>query len=286
MEPSEPIPTARLTAMKTMKLYDQVERIHNELEALGFGTDAPLNVEDITAFDQYHYLGTSAVDQAIAVLGINAALRVMEIGSGIGGPARYVAQRTGAHVLALELQPDLHRTAESLTRRCGLSGRVSQRCGNILDGAPEGSPFDAILSFLVFLHIPQRSRLFDVCRQSLKQDGSMFIEDFILRRGPSTEEQHALTVKVLCPYLPDAETYRNHLREAGFAIDHHEDMTESWKNFTAERLALFRANRDRNLKIHGEAITDGLDDFYATVAGLFERGVLGGARILARRTRA
>ena len=271
--------------MKTMKLYDQVERINNELEALGLGADAPLKVDDLTAFDQYHYLGTSAVDQAIDALGIDAASRVLEIGSGIGGPARYIAQRTGAHVAALELQPDLHQTAESLTRRCDLAGRVSQRCGNILDGAPAGSPFDAILSFLVFLHIPERGRLFDVCRQSLKQGGSMFIEDFVLRRVASIEEQNALRVKVLCPYLPDAETYRNHLEEAGFAVDRYEDMTESWKEFTAQRLALFRANRDRNLKIHGEAITDGLDDFYATVAGLFERDVLGGARILVRRTR-
>ncbi|MGH6875385.1 MAG: SAM-dependent methyltransferase, partial [Aestuariivirgaceae bacterium] len=103
-----------------MKLYDQVERINNELAALGLGADAALNVEDLTAFDQYHYLGTSAVDQAIEALGIVATSRVLEIGSGIGGPARYVAQRTGAHVFALELQPDLHQTAESLTRRCGL----------------------------------------------------------------------------------------------------------------------------------------------------------------------
>jgi cyclopropane fatty-acyl-phospholipid synthase-like methyltransferase len=276
----------QFTAMKTMKLYDRVERINNELEALGLGADAPLKVEDLTAFDQYHYLGTSAVDHAIEALGIDASSCVLEIGSGIGGPARYVAQRTGAHVSALELQSDLHRTAERLTRRCGLSGRISQRCGNILDGVPEGSPFDAILSFLVFLHIPERDRLFDVCRRSLKQDRSMFIEDFVLRQVPSVDERHALKIKVLCPYLPDAETYRSHLREAGFAVERFEDMTESWKDFTAERLHAFRANRSRNLTIHGEAITDGLDDFYSTVAGLFERGVLGGARILARRTRA
>src|SRR6185295_1056907 len=102
------------TAMKTMKLYDQVERINNEIEALGLGADGPLKVEDLTAFDQYHYLGTSAVDHAIESLGIGAGSRVLEIGSGIGGPARYVAQRTGAHVSALELQSDLHRTAERL----------------------------------------------------------------------------------------------------------------------------------------------------------------------------
>jgi cyclopropane fatty-acyl-phospholipid synthase-like methyltransferase len=277
-ETAKPLP-----AMKSMKLYDQVERIHNELAALGFAADSALKVEDLTAFDQYHYHGTSAVDEAIRSLDIDARSRVLEIGSGIGGPARYVAEKTGAHVTALELQPDLHQTAKSLTRRCGLADRVKLVCGNILDGVPEGSPFDAILSFLVFLHIPQRAELFAVCREALRPNGVMFIEDFTLRREPNAEERTALSVKVLCPYMPDGETYRKQLEQAGLKIIRFEDMTESWRQFTAERLKLYRDKRDRNLRIHGEAITDGLDDFYATVAGLFERGIIGGARIAARR---
>ena len=48
-------------------------------------------------------------------------MSILEIGSGIGGPARYIANKTGATVIALELQPDQNKLASDLTRRCGLS---------------------------------------------------------------------------------------------------------------------------------------------------------------------
>ncbi|HEY7748059.1 MAG TPA: methyltransferase domain-containing protein [Aestuariivirgaceae bacterium] len=269
--------------MKSMKLYDQVERIHNELDAVGLSADAPLKVSDLTAFDQYHYLGTAAVDEAIDALGLRPSSNVLEIGSGIGGPARYVADRAGCRVTALELQPDLHRTAEDLSRRCGLSEKVRHACGNILDGPPVDSPYDAIMSFLVFLHIAERKRLFAICREALKKGGCMFIEDFTLQREPSLEQRKALEVKVLCPYVPASNIYLEQLEQAGFKIDRFEDMTQSWREFTAERLAAFRRRREQNLMLHGEALTSGLDDFYSTVAELYACGVLGGARIVAQR---
>ena len=74
--------------LKTMPLYRDVDRIYNELRAAGLYRQEKFSVADLTSFDQYHYHGTDAVDVAIADLGINAESRVLEIGSGIGGPAR------------------------------------------------------------------------------------------------------------------------------------------------------------------------------------------------------
>ena len=99
-----------------MKLYDRVERIHNELRALGIADDAPLTVEQLVPFDQYHYHGTEAVDEAAERLGIGPATSVLDVGAGIGGPARWLAATTGCHVTALELQPDLDATAAAPDR--------------------------------------------------------------------------------------------------------------------------------------------------------------------------
>ena len=102
-------------SMKDMRLYDQVDRILNELREQGIDDDAPLSVEDLTPFDQYHYHGTEAVDYAAGLMGAAENTDVLEIGSGIGGPARYLAQSKGSRVTALELQPDLNALAASLT---------------------------------------------------------------------------------------------------------------------------------------------------------------------------
>ena len=65
------------TAIKSMKLYLRVERIYDELRNIGIGEDDPLTVADLLPFDQYHYFGAQAVDEAIATLAIEAAGRVL-----------------------------------------------------------------------------------------------------------------------------------------------------------------------------------------------------------------
>ena len=269
--------------MKSMKLYVHVERIYNELRELGVDEAAPLSVDMLTPFDQYHYLGTAAVEEAAKALDVTPASRILEIGAGIGGPARYLAWLTGCRVVALELQRDLNETAKFLTERCGLESQVTHVEGDILAAPPGEGDFDGIMSFLVFLHIRNRSRLFDICHQALKPGHAMYIEDFVLKRAPTATQRRDLEIKVMCPYLPDAAAYEGELRQSGFTVERFEDQTRAWSSFTAQRLEAFRTARPRNVRVHGQAVTEGLEDFYATVAGLYADGVLGGARIVARR---
>jgi cyclopropane fatty-acyl-phospholipid synthase-like methyltransferase len=267
--------------MKSMKLYTDVHRIHAELAALGIDDEQGLRVDQLTPFDQYHYFGTDAVDDALGALELAPGARVLDVGSGIGGPARYIAAKTGAHVTALELQPDLNEVALDLTARCGLSSRVDHVCGDILQGSLAG-PYDAIISFLCFLHIPDKAKLFAACRAALKPGGMMFIEDYGKPRELFADEVEALSVKVQCSALPRPQEYEDYLLASGFADVQMSDVTQDWTDFTASRLAMFRAARPRNVEVHGAELVDGLDDFYATVANLFQAGAIAGLKIIAR----
>jgi hypothetical protein len=92
-----------------MPLYVDVERIDNELAALGIGVDEALTPAQLFPFDQYHYHVTDAVHAAVHLLGLGPASHVLDVGSGLGGPARYLASTIGCHITALELQSDLPR---------------------------------------------------------------------------------------------------------------------------------------------------------------------------------
>ncbi len=271
--------------MKEMKLYDHAERIYDELRADGLGDGEPLEVNDLTAHDQYHYHGLEALDAAIEDLALTSDSRVLDVGSGIGGPARYVADRAGCLVTALELQSDLHRLGKDLTRRCGLSDRVLHRAGDVLDpdidGDLFGGAFDVLLSLLVFLHIPERRRLFGVCRQLLKPGGSIWIEDFIKLQEPSDQQWRHLRREVQCSYLPSPGEYRAHLEAAHFTDIVVQDMSAAWAAFTSERSRSFDAARERNVDVHGSEIVDGLGEYYRVVADLFASGAVGGVRISA-----
>ena len=267
--------------LKSMPLYRGVNRIYGDLAAAGFDSDIPLTVGDLTPFDQYHYHGTEAIDSAIAALGITSESRVLEIGSGIGGPSRYIAATTGAKVVALELQPDLNETAIDLTGRCGLSGQVEHVCVNALEYSSDESGFDAVVSWLALFHIEQRQQLLGMCNDWLKPAGGLFVEDLYCRGDLTTREKDDLDVILYSRYLPPRDVYEADFRSAGFSITQSADMSDVWRVFTADRYSSFCDARHRNEQIHGEEVVDGLDCFYSTVARLFAGGNLGGIRLVA-----
>jgi cyclopropane fatty-acyl-phospholipid synthase-like methyltransferase len=268
-------------SIKTMKLYHQVGRVFNELKALGIDEEAPLDVDTLSAFDQYHYFGTEAVDLAIDKLGISPAMRVLEVGGGIGGPSRYLAHASGCHSTALELQPDLNKIAMMLTRRCGLEKQVAHLCGDILDGPPEIEHYDALVSWLTFLHIPDRNQLYQQCFNALKPGGGVYVEDYFERRNLTSAERKALRKEVFCDHVPSMENYARELADAGFVDIELEDVSESWTEFVQERKQVFECARDRNVALHGLEVVDGLEEFYSTIVRLFQAGNLGGISFVA-----
>lgn len=269
--------------LKSMPLYRDVDRVYKELAVSGLNNDDKLCVADLAPFDQYHYHGTDAVDVAINTLGIGATDRVLEIGSGIGGPSRYIAENTGANVIALELQPDLNDLARDLTRRCGLSDRIEHVCADVLDYVPGITHFDAIVSWLAFFHIEQRDELLSRCMEWLKPNGSLSVEDLYARGKLTPVEQDDLAITLYARYLPDRDTYESDFRIAGFSDLVIDDMSEDWRQFTHTRYVEFCRDRKRYETIHGAMIVDGLDSFYATVDRLFSGGNLGGIRIVGRK---
>ena len=105
---TDPSPDLESGDIKSMGLYHHVDRVGSEVRDLGRSDDEPLRADELTAFDQLHYHGTEAVDEAVRSTGINQRSAVLEVGSGLGGPARHLASTTGAAVIALELQDDHH----------------------------------------------------------------------------------------------------------------------------------------------------------------------------------
>lgn len=269
--------------IKTMKLYVKGNRVFNELRELGLGENDPLKVETLTAFDQYHYEGVEAVEQAINRCNIRSDHHVLEVGSGIGGPARYLAHKAGCRVTALELQADLNLIAQHLTGRCGLGDRVNHQQGDFLEASLDERPYDGVASWLAFLHIPDRKRLFEQCFNHLKPNGFLYVEDFSKLDEFTVQEQDDLETKIFCRYVPTVDDYIAQVKAAGFKDVQVEDMTASWTTFVRSRLDTFRDAHERNLRVHGRATVDGLDDFYATMTSLYEGGNLGGIRLIARK---
>ncbi len=269
--------------IKSMNLYSRADRVFNDLKAAGIGPGDPLDVDVLSRFDQYHYFGTDAVDEAIVAAGITQGSRVLDIGAGIGGPARYLAAKTGCTVTAIELQRELNDVARELTGRCGLSDKIEHRCGDVLAQDLTGGGYDAVVSWLCFYHIPDRAGLLRQCMTALRPGGTLYVEDLFSIGAFSAAEAPLVSNMLFGNYLPSRETYETELASAGLRDISFNDMTAAWTPFVNARRDAYLENRATNLAVHGAEITDGMEAFYDAVAALFNGGNLGGARVVARK---
>ncbi len=267
--------------IKSMKLYTHVDRIFNELRELGKSDTDPLRAEELSSFDQLHYHGTDAVDHSINALGIGPGTSVLEIGSGIGGPARHIASRTGARVTALELQSDQNDLAADLTRRCGLSEKIDHVCGDFLTHDWGGQTFDVIVSWLALYHIPDHQTLLGKSFDALNPGGAFHTEDLIARRPFDEDELSELSTELFANHLVELPAYEQNLENAGFAPVSAEDMSDNWTAFSGERIEAYHQQRDRHVRVHGEDVVSGLSSFYGVVDRYFSSGKLGGIRVVA-----
>ncbi len=269
--------------IKSMKLYNHVDRIYNEIKELGKINSEPLIVEEITSFDQLHYYGTEAVDFAINKINIDSNMTILEIGSGIGGPARYIANKTGATVIALELQSDQNEIAIDLTERCGLSKKVKHVCGDFLTYDWEGKKFDAIVSWLTLYHIFENKILLKKCFDALRYGGFFYAEDLLSRKPFSEKELSELLENIYGNYLPDIQTYKSEIEKVGFTLIFCQDMSNEWTKFTRNRYLSYNKQKNRHIRVHGEIIYNSINSFYSFIDHYFSNGKLGGIRVIAKK---
>src|SRR5262249_21653508 len=118
------------------------------LQALGIDT-AHLKAEQLYPFDQLHGRNIEATRDHVGRLALKSGERVLDVGSGAGGPARYIAATTSAHVTGLDLTPEFVATAQDLSKRCGLENAVAFQEGDALAMPFAANSFDAALCLYV-----------------------------------------------------------------------------------------------------------------------------------------
>jgi cyclopropane fatty-acyl-phospholipid synthase-like methyltransferase len=266
-----------------MALYD-LQRVRNALAPL-LSRPGPLTTADLEPYDDLHYLGHRALDHAVEQLGLLPGAEVVDIGAGLGGPARYLAERYDCHLTAVELQPELHWLSEELTSRCALSARVRSIHADALTltGPAWSQRYDHLTSLLAIVHIPQRDELFTVLRDLLRPGGTFYIEDFYALRPLTDTEQTTLATLIACPYLPDETHYREELAQAGLTDVTWTDATDLWLPFVHDRADAFRRGYQDQVRLHGEPATGRLMRFYDTVSAMLADGGVGGVRLTGRR---
>ena len=191
------------------------------------GPDAPVTPDALAPFDHFHGRGVVATQEIAAQLALQPGERVLDIGSGIGGPARWFAATYGVHVTGVDLTPEFCAAAETLNAATGLGDRVTIRNGSALAlPVPDGA-FDAAYSQNVIMNIADKKQFYREAFRALRPGGRLALSN--LCAGPSGEPYFPVPWATTrdTSFLATPEAMRADLIAAGFEIVEFRDITDA-----------------------------------------------------------
>ncbi len=153
-----------------------IQAITDGLAALGKTTDG-VTVDDLAPVDEFHIGGRAATDELMRQLDLARDLRVLDVGSGLGGAARFVASRYGCRVTGIDLTEEYVETARALSRWTRLDGLLRFHHGSALEMPFADREFDRAYMLHVGMNIPDKAALFAEVARVLRPGGTFAVYD-------------------------------------------------------------------------------------------------------------
>jgi ubiquinone/menaquinone biosynthesis C-methylase UbiE len=194
--------------------------------------------DKLGAVDEFHMGGRPATKALAEALAPAPGARLLDVGCGIGGTARYLAAARAVSVEGVDLTPEFVELGQALTRELGMAGQVRLRLGTALALPFAAESFDAAVMLHVGMNIADKPAAFAGIARALKPGGRFAVYD-VMRVGPGD-------VAYPLPWAGGPEVdflatpadYRAALEAAGFEIEAEEDRG-------AMALAMFRKMKAR-----------------------------------------
>jgi SAM-dependent methyltransferase len=174
-------------------MIDRIDRVREHYSASGLinriksalttivPDGQPLTVDELAPLDQFHIRGVLATAELAGAAGLGPSARILDVGCGIGGPARSLAATFGSEVKGIDLSPGFIDVATYLTSRCQMSDRVTFQVGDALRLPFEDASFDAVFLQHVAMNIQDRGALYAEVDRVLAPGGRFATYDVVLR---------------------------------------------------------------------------------------------------------
>ncbi|MEM7320734.1 MAG: class I SAM-dependent methyltransferase, partial [Pseudomonadota bacterium] len=191
---------------------DLMARIRSALAESGADPDNP-SPEDLKPLDEFHTGGVKATVELLDQLPIVAQTRVLDLGCGIGGTARHIAAKTGAHVTGVDLTLHFVEVGQRLNEMVGMADKVSLRQGSVVDLPLIEDAFDLVTMFHVGMNVPDKAKIFTEANRVLSPGGVFALFD-VMRMDeegdlifpmPWAEEQSFSFVEPATAYIDAGE---------------------------------------------------------------------------------
>jgi ubiquinone/menaquinone biosynthesis C-methylase UbiE len=240
MNPEEQVAAHYTPAMLEAKILGSLRSAGKNLDQL--------RTEDLAPVDDFHVGGREATQALSDFMELRPGMHLLDVGCGIGGPARYFAER-GCRVSAVDLSDEFIRVAESLTRLVKLDHFATFRLASGLALPFESDSFDGAYEIHVGMNIPDKSGVFREVARVLKPGARFAIFD-ILRTGNSSFDFPVPWAKTPeTNFAATADDYVQALQAAGFEVEHQRGRRQFSLGFM-QKMAARNSSSAQTLGLH------------------------------------
>ncbi|MBD8869405.1 SAM-dependent methyltransferase [Nocardioides donggukensis] len=180
---------------------------------------------DLAEIDEFHLGGLETMRSLLAELDLGPGRRLLDVGSGIGGPARLAAAEFGCPATGVDLTPEFVETARTLTRLVGLEDQVVFETADAAALPFAEGAFDRATMIHVGMNLPDKASVFAEVRRVLEPDGLFLIFDQMLTGDAEPDYPVPWAAEASASFLETPARYRELLGEAGFTVDLERDLT-------------------------------------------------------------
>ena len=202
-----------------------LEKIYQGLEQLGFDKNK-LTQPDLSSVDEFHIGGSEGTLLLAEKLYLTASSKVLDIGCGIGGPARLLASVIGCKVSGIDLTADYVHAGNELTKQVGLSNSVNLVNASALDIPFPGDSFDVSYMIHVGMNIVDKETFFSEAYRVTKPGGVFGIYDVMLAGHEELKYPLPWAAEKDGSAISSMEDYNSALTKAGFSLMYEDDKTD------------------------------------------------------------
>jgi ubiquinone/menaquinone biosynthesis C-methylase UbiE len=197
-----------------------------------------LTTADLATVDEFHIRGRKATLELAEKMQLTNNSHVLDIGSGLGGPARTLAEEYGCRVTGIDLTQEFCDTARVLSDWVNLGDPVAFQQGDATDLPFADDQFDAAITIHVAMNIPAKDRMYEQARRVLKPGGIFAVYDVIAGEGGEVNFPVPWAREPSISHLATNDEMKSLLSDAGLNILEVHDSTDESQSWFEAKAAL------------------------------------------------